>query len=303
MNDEIIKEIIQLKKEKNAVILAHYYVDGEIQEIADYVGDSYYLSKIAVNCKEDTIVFAGVKFMGESAKLLNPHKIVLMPDEDADCPMAHMCDEYFIQRKREEYDDLCVVTYINSTAHLKTLSDVCVTSSNAYKIVSQLPNKNILFIPDQNLGKHIAKMLPEKNFIFCNGYCPTHFRITVDELKEAKKLHPNAPVLIHPECRPELVELSDYSGSTAGIIDYARNDGHDEFIVVTEIGVLYKMQNENPHKKFYTVTKNQVCPNMKKNSLEKIRDCLKYQLNEVVLDEEFMEKAKKPLEMMHSLAK
>lgn len=303
MNDEIIKEIIQLKKEKNAVILAHYYVDGEIQEIADYVGDSYYLSKIAVNCKEDTIVFAGVKFMGESAKLLNPHKIVLMPDEDADCPMAHMCDEYFIQRKREEYDDLCVVTYINSTAHLKTLSDVCVTSSNAYKIVSQLPNKNILFIPDQNLGKHIAKMLPEKNFIFCNGYCPTHFRITVDELKEAKKLHPNAPVLIHPECRPELVELSDYSGSTAGIIDYARNDGHDEFIVVTEIGVLYKMQNENPHKKFYTITKNQVCPNMKKNSLEKIRDCLKYQLNEVVLDEEFMEKAKKPLEMMHSLAK
>ncbi len=303
MNDEIIKEIIQLKKEKNAVILAHYYVDGEIQEIADYVGDSYYLSKIAVNCKEDTIVFAGVKFMGESAKLLNPHKIVLMPDEDADCPMAHMCDEYFIQRKREEYDDLCVVTYINSTAHLKTLSDVCVTSSNAYKIVSQLPNKNILFIPDQNLGKHIAKMLPEKNFIFCNGYCPTHFRITVDELKEAKKLHPNAPVLIHPECRPELVELSDYSGSTAGIIDYARNDGHDEFIVVTEIGVLYKMQNENPHKKFYTVTKNQVCPNMKKNSLEKIRDCLKYQLNEVVLDEEFMEKAKKPLQMMHSLAK
>lgn len=303
MNDEIIKEIIQLKKEKNAVILAHYYVDGEIQEIADYVGDSYYLSKIAVNCKEDTIVFAGVKFMGESAKLLNPHKIVLMPDEDADCPMAHMCDEYFIQRKREEYDDLCVVTYINSTAHLKTLSDVCVTSSNAYKIVSQLPNKNILFIPDQNLGKHIAKMLPEKNFIFCNGYCPTHFRITVDELKEAKKLHPNAPVLIHPECRPELVELSDYSGSTAGIIDYARNDGHDEFIVVTEIGVLYKMQNENPHKKFYTITKNQVCPNMKKNSLEKIRDCLKYQLNEVVLDEKFMEKAKKPLEMMHSLAK
>lgn len=303
MNDEIIKEIIQLKKEKNAVILAHYYVDGEIQEIADYVGDSYYLSKIAVNCKEDTIVFAGVKFMGESAKLLNPHKIVLMPDEDADCPMAHMCDEYFIQRKREEYDDLCVVTYINSTAHLKTLSDVCVTSSNAYKIVSQLPNKNILFIPDQNLGKHIAKMLPEKNFIFCNGYCPTHFRITVDELKEAKKLHPNAPVLIHPECRPELVELSDYSGSTAGIIDYARNDGHDEFIVVTEIGVLYKMQNENPHKKFYTITKNQVCPNMKKNSLEKIRDYLKYQLNEVVLDEKFMEKAKKPLEMMHSLAK
>lgn len=303
MNEKIIEEIEQLKKEKNAVILAHYYVDGAIQEIADYVGDSYYLSKIAINCLQQTIVFAGVKFMGESAKLLNPKKTVLMPDDEADCPMAHMCDEYFIRRVRQQYDDLCVVTYINSTAELKTLSDVCVTSSNAKKIVSQLPNKNILFIPDQNLGKHIAKELPEKNFIYCNGYCPTHFRITLDQLKKAKEEHPDAPILIHPECRPELVEMSDYSGSTSGIIDYARNDDHDEFIVVTEIGVLYQMQKENPNKKFYTVTNNQICPNMKKNSLEKIRDCLKDNLNEVILDQEFMTLAKKPLEKMHELAK
>jgi len=303
MNEEIIKEIEELKREKNAVILAHYYVDGSIQEIADYVGDSYYLSKVAVDCPQQTIVFAGVQFMGESAKLLNPHKIVLMPDALADCPMAHMCDEYFIKRARDEYDDLCVVTYINSTAELKTLSDVCVTSSNAQKIVSQLPNKNILFIPDQNLGKHIAKLLPEKNFVFCNGYCPTHYRITVEELMEAKEKHPHAPVLIHPECRPELVALSDYSGSTSGIIDYARNDEHDEFIVVTEIGVLYQMQKENPNKKFYTVTNNQICPNMKKNTLEKIRDCLKEGKNEVVLEDDFMELAKKPLQKMHELAK
>lgn len=303
MNEEIMKEIQQLKKEKDAVILAHYYVDGAIQEIADYVGDSYYLSKIAIDCPQQTIVFAGVQFMGESAKLLNPNKTVLMPDALADCPMAHMCDEYFIKRAREEYEDLCVVTYINSTAELKTLSDVCVTSSNAQKIVSQLPNQNILFIPDQNLGRHIAKLLPEKNFVFCNGYCPTHYRITVEDLMKAKAEHPHAPVLIHPECRPELVELSDYSGSTSGIIDYAKNDKHNEFIVVTEIGVLYQMEKENPNKKFYTVTQNQICPNMKKNTLEKVRDCLKYNQNEVILDEEFMELAKKPLEKMHELAK
>lgn len=303
MNGEIVKEIEQLKKEKDAVILAHYYVDKSIQEIADYVGDSYYLSKIAIDCPQQTIVFAGVEFMGESAKLLNPNKTVLMPDPQADCPMAHMCDEYFIKKAREQYEDLCVVTYINSTAELKTLSDVCVTSSNAVKIVSQLPNKNILFIPDQNLGKHIAKLLPEKNFIFCDGYCPTHYRITLEELMKAKEEHPNAPVLIHPECRPELVEISDYSGSTSGIIDYARNDDHNEFIVVTEIGVLYQMQKENPNKKFYTVTQNQVCPDMKKNTLEKIRDCLKENKNEVVLDNNFMTLAKKPLEKMHELAK
>lgn len=303
MNEKIVKEIEQLKQDKNAVILAHYYVDGSIQEIADYVGDSYYLSKIAVDCPQQMIVFAGVEFMGESAKLLNPQKTVLMPDIHADCPMAHMCDEAFIKKVREQYDDLCVVTYINSTAELKTLSDVCVTSSNALKIVSQLPNKNILFIPDQNLGKHIAQLLPEKNFIFCQGHCPTHYAITKEELMKAKEAHPNAPVLIHPECKPELVALSDYSGSTSGIIDYARNDDHDEFIVVTEIGVLYQMQKENPHKKFYTVTHNQICPDMKKNTLEKIRDCLKDYKNEVVLEESFMELAKKPLEKMHELAK
>jgi quinolinate synthase len=303
MNKELVQEIEKLKKEKDAIILAHYYVDGSIQEIADYVGDSYYLSKIARECKQNTIVFAGVKFMGESAKLLNPHKTVLMPDGEADCPMAHMVDEYYIRRMREQYDDLCVVCYINSTAEIKTLSDVIVTSSNAVKIVSQLENKNILFIPDQNLGKHIAKMMPEKNFIYCNGYCPTHHRISKADLLKAKEEHPNAKVLIHPECQSEVVELSDYAGSTSGIIDFSRNDDCQEFIVATEIGVLYEMEKQNPQKKFYTVNDKQICPNMKKNSLEKIRDCLKDNLNEIILEEEFSNKARKPLEKMHELAK
>lgn len=301
---KIIEEINQLKKEKNAVILAHYYVDGTIQDIADYLGDSYYLSKIAVDCPQDVIVFAGVEFMGESAKLLSPNKTVLMPDANADCPMAHMVDEQFINNMREQYDDLCVVCYINSTAKIKTLSDVCVTSSNAKKIVGALPNKNILFIPDQNLGRHIAKMFPEKNFLFCDGHCPSHYQITVEDLKKAKAAHPNAPILIHPECKPECVALSDYAGSTSGIIDYATNDNeHDEFIVVTEVGVIHEMEKQNPNKKFYLASEKLVCPNMKKNTLEKVRDCLKYGLNKVELDDEFMAKAKKPLERMHELAK
>ena len=302
--NEIIEEIQKLKEERNAVILAHYYVDGVIQDIADYLGDSYYLSKIAVSCPQDVIVFAGVEFMGESAKLLNPNKTVLMPDCNADCPMAHMVDEHFIAQMRQEYKDLCVVCYINSTAQIKTMADVCVTSSNAKKIVEALPNKNILFIPDQNLGKHIAALVPEKNFIFCDGYCPIHYLVTSKDIKQAKALHPNAPVLIHPECKPECVALADYAGSTSGIIDYATNDQeHEEFIVVTEAGVIHEMEKCNPDKKFYLATDKLICSNMKKNTLEKIRDCLKNNTNQVNLDEEFMTKAKKPLIKMHELAK
>lgn len=302
--NNIINEIKKLKKERNAVILAHYYVDGAIQDIADYLGDSYYLSKVAVDCPQDVIVFAGVEFMGESAKLLSPHKTVLMPDCDADCPMAHMVDEYFIDRMRKEYEDLSVVCYINSTAEIKTMSDVCVTSSNAKKIVEALPNKNILFIPDQNLGKYIAKLVPSKNFVFCKGYCPIHYHITEQDILNAKVAHPGAPVLIHPECRPECVALADFVGSTSGIIDYASNDQeHDEFIVVTEGGVIHEMEKRNPNKKFYLASNKLICEDMKKNTLEKIRDCLKNNTNKVELDEDFMAKAKKPLERMHELAK
>ena len=196
----IVSDIEKLKKEKNAVILAHYYVDEDVQDVADYIGDSFYLSKVATKVSQDRIIFAGVEFMGESAKILNPKKRVFMPDMNADCPMAHMADKDEILALREKYDDLAVVCYINSTAELKKYSDVCVTSSNAVKIVKNLPNKNIFFIPDRNLGSYVAKQCPDKNFIFNNGCCPRHVVITKDMVLKAKELHPEARFAAHPEC-------------------------------------------------------------------------------------------------------
>ena len=229
----IVDKIEKLKKEKNAVILAHYYVKPEVQEVADYIGDSYYLSKVAVGLKEQTIVFCGVEFMGESAKALNPQKTVLMPDLSADCPMAHMADPEMIQKMRDTYEDLAVVCYINSTAELKKYSDVCVTSANAVKIVKALPNKNIFFIPDRNLAHYIAGLVPEKNFVYNEGFCPTHERMQAEEVLEVKKEHPEAKVLSHPECRTEILEISDYIGSTSGIIKYATESEEKEFIICT----------------------------------------------------------------------
>ena len=192
----VAEEIQKLKKEKDAIILAHYYVRPEVQDVADYIGDSFYLSKIAASAKEKTIVFCGVGFMGESAKILSPDKIVLMPAMDADCPMAHMATEEGIRKVREEYDDVAVVCYINSTATLKELSDVCVTSANAVKIVKNLPNKNIFFIPDRNLAHYIAGLVPEKHFIYNEGFCIVHEYMEVEEIQDAKKAHPDAEIKI-----------------------------------------------------------------------------------------------------------
>ena len=260
----IVEEIQKLKQEKNAVILAHYYVRPEIQDIADYIGDSFYLSKVAVGLKEQTIVFCGVSFMGESAKVLNPEKTVLMPDMHADCAMAHMADADTIQKMRDTYEDLAVVCYINSTAELKTHSDVCVTSANAVKIVKELPNKNIFFIPDRNLAHFVAEQVPEKNFVYNEGYCPIHEKMQVEEIKKAKAQHPNAEVLSHPECPKAVLEISDYVGSTSGIIDYAAKSENEEFIICTENGVRYKLEKDNPGKKFYfTSSKHSSCRTIK----------------------------------------
>ena len=299
----IVDKIEKLKKEKNAVILAHYYVKPEVQEVADYIGDSYYLSKVAVGLKEQTIVFCGVEFMGESAKALNPQKTVLMPDLSADCPMAHMADPEMIQKMRHTYEDLAVVCYINSTAELKKYSDVCVTSANAVKIVKALPNKNIFFIPDRNLAHYIAGLVPEKNFVYNEGFCPTHERMQAEEVLEVKKEHPEAKVLSHPEFRTEILEISDYIGSTSGIIKYATESEEKEFIICTEEGVSYKLCQNNPEKKFYFPKSVPTCPNMKKNSLEKILHVLETGENEVQITEELREASVKPLERMLELAK
>lgn len=299
----IIDEIKVLKKERNAVILAHYYVNPEVQEIADYIGDSFYLSKVAVGLKEQTIVFCGVSFMGESAKVLNPEKTVLMPDASADCAMAHMADAETIQKMREQYEDLAVVCYINSTAELKKYSDVCVTSANAVKIVKALPNKNIFFIPDKNLAHFVAEQVPEKHFVYNDGYCPVHEKMQVTEILEAKAQHPAAEVLSHPECPKAVLELSDYIGSTSGIIDYASKSECGEFIICTENGVRYKLEQDNPEKKFYFTKTEPVCTDMKTITLEKILHVLQSGENEVHVSEELRESSRKPLERMLELAK
>ena len=297
------EEIEKLKKEKNAVILAHYYVSPEVQELADYVGDSFYLSKTAVGLKEETIVFCGVSFMGESTKVLNPEKTVLMPDAAADCAMAHMADAETIERMREKYEDLAVVCYINSTAELKSHSDVCVTSANAVRIVKALPNKNIFFIPDRNLAHYIAGLAPEKNFVYNNGYCPVHEQMQKAEVMKAKEEHPGAEVLTHPECPAEVLDVSDYIGSTSGIISYAGKSEADEFIICTEIGGRYELEKRYPDKKFWFTDTEPVCTDMKMITPEKILHVLKTGENEVKLEDALRKTAGYPLERMLELAK
>ncbi len=297
------KRIEQLKTEKNAVVLAHYYAPAEVQDAADYVGDSFYLAKIAKQSTADIIVFCGVSFMGESAKILNPDKKVLMPDLTADCPMAHMASSEKIAEMRKKYDDLAVVCYINSTAELKCQSDVCVTSSNAVKIVKALPNKNIFFIPDRNLGRFVAEQVPEKNIIINDGCCPIHAAVSSEQIKEEKKKHPDAFVLTHPECEPEILELSDFIGSTADIIGYAKNSSCGEFIVCTENGVCYKLESDNPNKCFYFPQPCPCCMDMKLNTLEGIVSVLEKENNEVLISDEVRERALVPLDKMLEIVK
>ena len=302
-NMTIQEKIKALKAEKDAVILAHYYVAPEVQEIADYIGDSFYLSKVAAGLDCQVLVFCGVSFMGESACLLSPEKQVLMPDMEADCPMAHMVTKEEVDSFRYKYDDLAVVCYINSTAEIKSWSDVCVTSANAVDIVAKLLNKNILFIPDKNLGRYVADQVPDKNVMVVDGYCPIHHRMQAQEIKDLMAEHPEAEVCVHPECNEAVVDLADYIGSTSGIIKYATESPKKEFIIGTEIGVSYKLQSQNPNKKFYFTATKPICQDMKLVTLEKVLEVLESGSNRASVKADLVEKAKKPLEMMLSLAK
>ena len=300
MGKNLSEKILKLKKEKNAIILAHLYQTPEIQEIADYVGDSYYLSKIARDCKEDLIIFCGVKFMGESAKILSPQKTIILPATNAGCPMADMACVEDLEEMIKLYPDAFKVCYINSSYEVKALCDASVTSSSALKIIKNIPNKQILFLPDQNLGGYISEFFPEKEFILWRGFCPTHHRITAEDIIKAKEEHPNVKVLSHPECSKEVRDLSDYIGSTSGIINYATECEDKEFIIATEEGVLHQLKKKNPDKKFY-FPEVMVCPNMKKTSLQDVYDALDGKKEEVILDEEIRKKALTSLENMHKL--
>ena len=300
MTNQLSEKILKLKKEKNAIILAHLYQIPEIQEIADYVGDSYYLSQVARDAKEDLIIFCGVKFMAESAKVLSPEKTVILPAPNAGCPMADMAEVEDVEEMIKKYPDAFKVCYINSSDEVKALCDASVTSSSALKIIKNIPNKQILFLPDQNLGGYISEFFPEKEFILWRGFCPTHHRITAEDIIKAKEEHPNVKVLSHPECSKEVRDLSDYIGSTSGIINYATECEDKEFIIATEEGVLHQLKKKNPDKKFY-FPEVMVCPNMKKTSLQDVYDALDGKKEEVILDEEIRKKALTSLENMHKL--
>lgn len=304
--EEIMKESLErlreLKQQKDAVILAHYYVPDEVQDVADYIGDSYYLSEIATKVKAQTIVLCGVAFMGESAKILNPDKKVLLPEPHADCPMAHMASVENIEEIRNKYKDVAVVCYVNSTAELKAHSDVCVTSSNAVKIVRNLPNQNIYFIPDVHLGAYVAAQVPEKHIILNDGYCHVHSNISSENIIKAKEARPDAKILVHPECKGEVLELADYVGSTSGIIEYASTSEAKEFVVGTEMGVFHELKKRNPDKSFYVAGNLQICPNMKKITVDKVITAIENGQSEVILPEDFRRQAYTPLKRMLTMA-
>ncbi len=301
--EEMKQQIQKVKEEKNAVILAHYYVRPEVQEIADYIGDSFYLSKVAASLENPIIVYCGVAFMGESGCLLNPEKKVLMPDLRADCPMAHMVLKEEIDEARNSYDDLAVVCYINSTAEIKSWSDVSVTSANAVKIVRSLPNKNILFVPDKNLGRYVSRQVPEKNIMLVKGYCPIHEAISARELSELKTEHPDAEILVHPECCEEVNDMADYIGSTSGIIDYVTASDKKEWIIGTEIGVLYELEKRNPDNRFYFPKTQPVCKDMKMITLDNVLHVLETEENQVAVADRQADAAKKTLDHMLELAR
>lgn len=264
------EKIAQLKKNRDAVILAHYYAPPEVQDIADYIGDSFYLSRKAEELDNKTIVFAGVSFMGESAKLIAADKTVLMPEANADCPMAHMVTKETVDRARAEYDDVAVVCYINSTAEIKSWSDVCVTSANAVKIVKNLPNRHILFIPDKNLAAYVAGKVPEKEFIYNDGYCPVHEHMKAEEIKRLISEHAGAPVLAHPECNSGITAIADYIGSTSGIINYVKDNAYSEYIICTEEGVRHALKKARPEAEYYFAETPPICKDMKMNTLDNI---------------------------------
>lgn len=299
---ELQEEIIKLKKEKDICILAHSYQTKEITEIADYMGDSFQLSVLATKVPQKTVIMCGVRFMAETVKLLSPEKTVYLANPVAGCPMAEQMDKEMIQKVKDEYPDYTVVAYINTTTALKTVCDVCVTSASAVKIVKNLLDKNILFIPDCNLGSYVAKQVPEKNIKLLNGGCPIHASIPALDAKTAKELHPQAELLVHPECTAEVVAYADFIGSTSAIMDYAVKSDKKEFIIGTEISIAQHLSYECPDKTFYALSKELICSDMKATTLVDVyRTIIGSGGEEITLDDDTMTKARKCIDKMIEL--
>lgn len=298
----LIQEIETLKQERDAVIVAHSYQIGEVQDVADMVGDSFALSKFCAEDPHPVIVFCGVKFMAESAKILSPQKTVLLPEISAGCPMAEMVTPKDIDNMRAQYPGAAVVCYVNTTAETKAKCDICCTSSNALQVIKSLPQKDIIFMPDKNLGGYIAQQVPEKNIILWPGFCITHERTTVADVDSARASQPEALLLAHPECPAEVVAEADFVGSTKQIIDYAKASEAQKFIIGTEMGIFHQLQNDSPNKQFYLLSSGLICPNMKKTKLESVYDSLKNMQYQIELDPDIIEKARASLERMLAVA-
>jgi len=300
-NQALVDKLIQLKKERNAVILAHNYQLGEVQDMADFVGDSLDLSQKAAKTEEEVIVFCGVQFMAETASILSPDKIVLLPEINAGCPMANMVTVEKLKEKKQKYGHPCVVCYINSSAEVKAESDICCTSANAVKIVRGLDQtRKILFIPDQYLGHYVSSQVG-KEIILWPGYCPTHLRILPQDITRLRKEHPQAKVIVHPECRPEVISLADEVQSTGGMCRYAKTTENNEIIVGTELGIIHRLRKENPEKKFFSVSEQAICPNMKLITLEKIVWSLKEMQYQIKVPARIANRARKAVDRMLEL--
>jgi len=291
-------EIQRLKQERNAVILAHHYQLDEVQAVADYVGDSFYLSKIAASIEHDVIVFCGVRFMAETAKILSPQKVVLLPESDAGCPLAEMITADGLRALKAEHPGVPVVCYVNSSADVKAESDVCCTSANAVKVVASLPDSKVIFVPDENLGDYIARQIPEKELILWKGHCVTHAKVKSEDVKLVRAQYPDAKFLIHPECDPTVVELADFVGSTSAIIRYAEHSDAKTFIIGTEIGVVCHLKAALPDKQFFLLHSGLVCPNMKKTRLKSVYEALLHNRYEIHVEEHIACKAKSTLDRM-----
>ncbi len=294
----LIEKINKLKKEKNAIVLAHCYQKPEIDFVADFVGDSLKLSQEAAETNADIIVFAGVYFMAQTAKILSPEKKVLLPNMNSGCLMADMVNREQIIEFKKKYPNITTVCYINTTAEVKAECDVCVTSSNAIKVVQALKKDKILFLPDANLARWVEKNCTDVEVIKYAGCCPTHLDITVSELEKIKKTCPNGLILMHPECSEESLEHADFIGSTTEIMDFVKNSKEKDFVIATELGVMQRLVRDYPNKNFYLATPKAVCPNMKKNNLEDILHVLETEENEIIVEDTLIEKSLLPIRRM-----